>query len=81
MRLMPSSSAVHIAVWEECFFRWVLLNEMVIRDTIDSTVDGFDSGRAPIGDRAMSTEVCHSTIGNRGANVEGHRSDWPNGRT
>lgn len=56
MRLMPSSSAVHIAVWEECFFRWVLLNEMVIRDTIDSTVDGFDSGRAPIGDRAMSTE-------------------------
>ena len=57
MRLMPSTSPVHVAVWEECYFRWCALNETAIRKSMDGAVDGFDSGIAPVGEKALTSEV------------------------
>lgn len=58
LRLMPSTSPVHIAVWEECYWRWCALNEMAIRRGVDATTaDGFDSGITPVGEKALSGEV------------------------
>ncbi|PCH40763.1 hypothetical protein WOLCODRAFT_88808 [Wolfiporia cocos MD-104 SS10] len=56
MRLMPSSSPVHVAVWEECYWRWCALNEMTIKKSIDATADGFDSGTAPVGEKSLTAE-------------------------
>ena len=33
------------------------LNEMAIRRAVDGSVDGFDSGITPVGERALSNEV------------------------
>ncbi|KAH9927288.1 uncharacterized protein B0H18DRAFT_1161603 [Fomitopsis serialis] len=59
MRLMPSTSPVHVAVWEECYWRWCALNEMVIKGSIDSTVD-VDPGIAPVGEKALTNEEIHA---------------------
>ncbi|CCM02314.1 uncharacterized protein FIBRA_04405 [Fibroporia radiculosa] len=56
LRLMPSSSPVHVAVWEECYFRWCMMNELTVRMSIPTTADGFDTGSAPVGDKVMSAE-------------------------
>ena len=34
------------------------MNELTIRMSIETTTDGFDAGVAPIGDKALSLEVC-----------------------
>ncbi|KAI0371618.1 hypothetical protein BV20DRAFT_1017123 [Pilatotrama ljubarskyi] len=56
MRLIASPTAVHVAVWQELYFRWCALTEMTIRMTFDQTTDGFEVGAAPIGDKALSME-------------------------
>ncbi|KAI0329579.1 hypothetical protein GY45DRAFT_1324865 [Cubamyces sp. BRFM 1775] len=56
MRLITSPTAVHVAVWQELYFRWYALTEMTIRMTFDATTDGFEVGAAPIGDKALSME-------------------------
>ncbi|KAI0677196.1 hypothetical protein C8Q78DRAFT_1180405 [Trametes maxima] len=56
MRLITSPTAVHVAVWQELYFRWCALTEMTIRMTFDQTTDGFENGAAPIGDKALSVE-------------------------
>ncbi|KAI0355329.1 hypothetical protein OH77DRAFT_1424817 [Trametes cingulata] len=56
MRLIASPTAVHVAVWQELYFRWCALTEMTIRMTFDQTTDGFEVGAAPIGDKALSIE-------------------------
>ena len=58
MRLITSPSAIHVAVWQELYFRWCALTEMTVRMTVKSTADGLDSGSAPVGDKALSAEVC-----------------------
>ncbi|KAI0638553.1 hypothetical protein C8Q77DRAFT_1047292 [Trametes polyzona] len=56
MRLIANPTAVHVAVWQEVFFRWCALTEMTVRMTFDQTTDGFENGAAPIGDKALSLE-------------------------
>ncbi|EMD40361.1 hypothetical protein CERSUDRAFT_148314 [Gelatoporia subvermispora B] len=56
MRLMTFPSPVHIAVWEECYWRWCSLNEMVTRLSLDSTADGFEGGTTYIGENSMSAD-------------------------
>ncbi|KAI8982739.1 hypothetical protein BD414DRAFT_515918 [Trametes punicea] len=56
MRLITSPTAVHVAVWQELYFRWYALTEMTIRMTFQQTTDGFEVGAAPIGDKALSME-------------------------
>ncbi|KAL7282669.1 hypothetical protein ACG7TL_004142 [Trametes sanguinea] len=56
MRLITSPTAVHVAVWQELYFRWCALTEMTVRMTFDQTTDGFEVGTAPVGERALSME-------------------------
>ena len=60
MRLITSPTAVHVAVWQELYFRWYALTEMTIRMTFDTTTDGFEVGAAPVGDKALSMEDRHA---------------------
>ena len=83
MRLMTVPSLIHVAVWQELYFRWCTLTEMTIRMTVDTTADGLDSGAAPVGDKALSAEVrlCqpHSTA--LPLSFPMFRNDKRNGRT
>ncbi|RPD66792.1 hypothetical protein L226DRAFT_452976 [Lentinus tigrinus ALCF2SS1-7] len=56
MRLLTSPSAIHVAVWQELYFRWCALTEMTIRMTFDQTADGLENGTAPVGDKSLSSE-------------------------
>ena len=60
MRLMTIPSAIHVAVWQELYFRWCHLTEMTIRMTVDTNADGVDNGTGPTGDKALSVEVRRS---------------------
>jgi hypothetical protein len=44
-----------VAVWEECYYRWCALTELVIRAPIDG-LEIEDGGR-PTGDRSLTVEV------------------------
>ena len=57
MRLITFPSAIHVAVWQELYFRWCSLTEMTIRLTFETTADGLDNGTAPVGDKTLSAEV------------------------
>ena len=52
IRLLAIPSPGHVAVWEECFFRWRSLGEMAARQSFDPS-----DGTLPVGDRSLSTEV------------------------
>ncbi|KAH9939229.1 uncharacterized protein BXZ73DRAFT_88953 [Epithele typhae] len=56
MRLITVPSAIHVAVWQELYFRWCSLTEMTIHLTFESTTDGLENGVAPVGDKALSME-------------------------
>ncbi|OBZ70421.1 Neurofibromin [Grifola frondosa] len=56
MRLLAFPSEIHVAVWNEMYWRWCTFNELTIRMSMDQTSDGFDSGLAPIGEFSISTE-------------------------
>ncbi|KAI0737738.1 hypothetical protein C8Q80DRAFT_1276173 [Daedaleopsis nitida] len=53
MRLITSPSAIHVAVWQELYYRWCSLTEMTVRMTFEQTADGFENGTAPVGDKAL----------------------------
>ncbi|KAH9854976.1 hypothetical protein C2E23DRAFT_883516 [Lenzites betulinus] len=56
VRLISAPTAVHVAVWQELFFRWCALTEMTVRMTFEQTTDGFEVGPAPIGDKALTPD-------------------------
>ncbi|KAI0775878.1 hypothetical protein BD413DRAFT_470082 [Trametes elegans] len=60
MRLIGSPTAIHVAVWQELYFRWCALTELNIRMAVDQTSDGYDVGIAPIGDKALAPEERHA---------------------
>ena len=48
----------HVAIWEECYYRWCALTELVIRAPMDPiTSDAHVGGPVPTGDRSLSFEV------------------------
>lgn len=53
VRLLTLPPALHMAVWQECYFRWCTLNEIAVRMALDDEVPGF-----PMGDRNLTVEVC-----------------------
>ncbi|TBU46391.1 hypothetical protein BD309DRAFT_622853 [Dichomitus squalens] len=56
MRLLTSPSAIHVAVWQELYFRWCALTEMTVRQTFEQASDGLDNGPAPVGDKTLPME-------------------------
>ena len=57
MRLITSPSAIHVAVWQELYFRWCALTEMTVRQTFQQTTDGLENGVGPVGDKTLPAEV------------------------
>lgn len=48
----------YVAIWEECYYRWCALTELVIRAPLDPiTREGFEDGYTPTGDKSLSNEV------------------------
>jgi hypothetical protein len=43
----------HVAVWEECYFRWRAIGEMAARHSLDPS----DEDTVPMGDKSMPSEV------------------------
>ena len=58
MRLITSPSAIHVAVWQELYFRWCALTEMTVWGTSEQTIDSPENGVAPVGDKTLPMEVC-----------------------
>ncbi|CAL1700085.1 unnamed protein product [Somion occarium] len=52
MRMLTLPPAVHMAVWQECYFRWCTLNELAIRMSLDSD----DLQTQPTGDKSLTME-------------------------
>jgi hypothetical protein len=46
VRLITYASAVHVAVWEECYWRWRALSEMIFESLADSA-DVAENPRPP----------------------------------
>lgn len=58
VRTMVSPTPFTVAIWEECYYRWCALTELVIRAPLDPiTADGFQGGHVPTGDKSLSLEV------------------------
>ncbi|KAH8096624.1 hypothetical protein BXZ70DRAFT_945419 [Cristinia sonorae] len=53
MRQIKLPSPVHMAVWQECYWRWIALNEMAIRMSFDGSED---MNHIPVGDKSLSME-------------------------
>lgn len=65
MRLLTSPSAVHVAVWQELYFRWCTLTEMTVRLTFEQTTHGPESKEKevmPVGDNSLPMEVRSWTV-------------------
>lgn len=54
MRQIKLPSPVHMAVWQECYWRWIALNEMAIRMSFDGSDD---MNHVPVGDKSLTMEV------------------------
>lgn len=67
MRVLAVASPAHIAVWEECFYRWCTLNEIASRSSLDPS----DNEPPPMGDRSLTAEVRRNHM------FEGHRLTLP----
>ncbi|KAI0686496.1 hypothetical protein BC835DRAFT_1523052 [Cytidiella melzeri] len=52
MRLLAHPSPAHVAVWEECYFRWRSLSEMADRQSLDPS----ESDPPPTGDKSLTPE-------------------------
>lgn len=46
-------SPAHIAVWQECYWRWCMLREM----SSPNSMDALEEGPLPIGDGSLTAEV------------------------
>lgn len=65
MRLLTSPSAVHVAVWQELYFRWCTLTEMTVRLTFEQTAHGTEKQEKevmPVGDNSLPMEVRFCTV-------------------
>ncbi|KAI0340881.1 hypothetical protein BDW22DRAFT_1485833 [Trametopsis cervina] len=51
IRLLAIPSPAHVAVWEECYWRWAALGEMAIRHSMDPSDEGL-----PTGDKSLTIE-------------------------
>ncbi|GBE80125.1 hypothetical protein SCP_0213280 [Sparassis crispa] len=58
MRSMTFSSAINTAVWEECFWRWHALHDLVQRTTRE--LERCDPNMRPIGDNSLTLEECQA---------------------
>jgi hypothetical protein len=56
MRILAIPSPAHIAVWQECYWRWCTLKEMAGGTSMDTVGDG----PLPTGDKSLTAEVCSS---------------------
>ncbi|THH31919.1 hypothetical protein EUX98_g2275 [Antrodiella citrinella] len=57
MRQIKLPSPVHMAVWQECYWRWIALNEMAIRMSFDGSED---MTHVPVGDKSLTMEERHA---------------------
>ncbi|EIN11059.1 hypothetical protein PUNSTDRAFT_51619 [Punctularia strigosozonata HHB-11173 SS5] len=56
VRIIASASPAHMAVWQECYWRWCHLTELAIRPTTENGAIGPDSMQVTVFDRQMTTE-------------------------
>jgi len=50
--------ATYVAIWEECYFRWCALTELVINAPTDPmTAESMQDSTVPVGDKSMTFEV------------------------
>jgi len=50
--------ATYVAIWEECYFRWCALTELVINAPSDPmTAESIQDSTVPVGDKSMTFEV------------------------
>ncbi|KAL4251095.1 Ras-GAP domain-containing protein [Abortiporus biennis] len=52
MRLLALPSSIHMAVWQECYWRWCAVNEMSMRMSLE--IDDLD--KRPMGDNSLTLE-------------------------
>jgi hypothetical protein len=58
-RSLAISHATYVAIWEECYFRWCALTELVINAPSDPmTAESMQDSTVPVGDKSMTFEVC-----------------------
>ncbi|KAA1466679.1 hypothetical protein DENSPDRAFT_831556 [Dentipellis sp. KUC8613] len=56
-RTLATPTPFYIAVWEECYYRWCALTELVIRAPLDPiTAEGLQGEHNPTGDKTLSIE-------------------------
>ncbi|KAI0065862.1 hypothetical protein BV25DRAFT_1988944 [Artomyces pyxidatus] len=56
-RTLASPHPNYVAIWEECYFRWCALTELVIRAPSDPmTAEGLQNAQVPTGDKSLSLE-------------------------
>lgn len=79
VRLICYPSAVHIVVWEECYWRWRRLSEIIF-ESLGDGADGAESLRS-----SVWQEVCFvlsSDLLSQSLNISiPHRSIFSNGKT
>ncbi|KAF8506037.1 hypothetical protein F5888DRAFT_1937943 [Russula emetica] len=56
-RSLAISHATYVAIWEECYFRWCALTELVINAPSDPmTAESMQDSTVPVGDKSMTFE-------------------------
>ena len=57
-RSLAIPHATYVAIWEECYFRWCALTELVINAPTDPmTAESIQDSTVPVGDKSMTFEV------------------------
>jgi neurofibromin 1 len=57
-RSLAIPHATYVAIWEECYFRWCALTELVINAPSDPmTAESLQDSTVPVGDKSMTFEV------------------------
>lgn|SRR6266850_4138992 len=57
-RSLAIPHATYVAIWEECYFRWCALTELVINAPTDPmTAESMQDSTVPVGDKSMTFEV------------------------
>jgi hypothetical protein len=46
IRMLSFSAGIHVVVWEECYWRWRALNDLIISTLDEAASDGADSIRS-----------------------------------
>ena len=53
MRVLAMPTSAHIAVWQECYWRWCMLREM----SSPTSMDTLEEGALASGDESLTLEV------------------------